>query len=134
MGALLVYDITSRKSFEEVHRWLKELKNEAHPESVVMLIGNKSDLEDKREISCEEAMRFAVKNDLMFMETSALSNVNVEEAFNALVTNIFDKLATKLVTMDDKRAELLKGQTITLTPNEPNTTNYSSSSSSSCAC
>lgn len=96
-----------------------------------MLIGNKSDLEKDRAVTQEEAMDYAKKNGLMFMETSALDNVNVETAFETLIYNIFDKLSGKLTTMDDKRAEIMRGQAIQLsTPADNNGGNKSSS----CAC
>ncbi|KAI7893642.1 Rab11A, rab family GTPase [Mucor mucedo] len=132
VGALLVYDITKRDSFSGISRWLNELRiNEAHPDSIIMLIGNKSDLEKDRAVTQEEAMDYAKKNGLMFMETSALDNVNVETAFETLIYNIFDKLSGKLTTMDDKRAEIMRGQAIQLsTPADNNGGNKSSS----CAC
>jgi GTPase SAR1 family protein len=132
VGALLVYDITKRDSYTNISRWLNELKiNEAHPESVIMLIGNKSDLEAKRAVTQQEAINYAQDNSLMFMETSALESINVEQAFESLIHNIFDKLSNKLTTMDDKRAEIMKGQAIQLTaPTE----NNRKSTSNSCAC
>lgn len=96
-----------------------------------MLVGNKSDLEKDRAVTQEEAMDYAKTNGLMFMETSALDNVNVEKAFETLIFNIFDKLSGKLTTMDDKRAEIMRGQAIQLsTPAD----NDGSNKSSSCAC
>lgn len=133
MGALLVYDITKKDSFTGISRWLNELKiNEAHPDSVIMLVGNKSDLESNRAVTQEEAMDYAKENGLMFMETSALESVNVEQAFDSLINNIFDKLSGKLATMDDKRAEIMRGAAIQLTP--PATMDNNQKSSSSCAC
>jgi GTPase SAR1 family protein len=96
-----------------------------------MLIGNKSDLEAKREVAQQEATNYAQENNLMFMETSALESINVEQAFETLIHNIFDKLSSKLTTMDDKRAEIMKGQAIQLTaPIE----NNKKSTNNSCAC
>lgn len=95
-----------------------------------MLVGNKSDLEKDRAVTQEEAMAYAKENGLMFMETSALESINVETAFETLIHNIFDKLSNKLTTMDDKRAEIMRGQAIQLglpTDNEANKSN-------SCAC
>ncbi|GAA5804749.1 GTP-binding protein ypt3 [Helicostylum pulchrum] len=131
VGALLVYDITKRESFATISRWLNELKiNEAHPDSIIMLIGNKSDLDSKRKVSQQEAMDYAESNGLMFMETSALESINVEKAFESLIVNIFDKISTKLATMDDKRAEIMRGQAIEL----GSPTSNEARKSSSCAC
>ncbi|KAI8070193.1 GTPase Ypt3 [Thamnidium elegans] len=131
VGALLVYDITKRESFTSISRWLNELKiNEAHPDSIIMLIGNKSDLESNRKVSQQEAMDYAESNGLMFMETSALESINVEKAFESLIFNIFDKISSKLTTMDDKRAEIMRGQAIELgSPTSNEARKYSS-----CAC
>ncbi|KAL7309057.1 hypothetical protein PS15m_011183 [Mucor circinelloides] len=133
VGALLVYDITKRESFDNLGRWLNELRiNEAHPDSLVMLIGNKSDLDSQRAVTQEEALAYAEKNGLMFMETSALESINVEKAFETLIHNIFDKLSGKLATMDDKKAEIMKGQAIQISA--PLESNSKNSHSNSCAC
>lgn len=133
MGALLVYDITKRESFDNLSRWLNELKiNEAHPDSLIMLVGNKSDLETQRIVTQEEAIDYAKDNGLMFMETSALESTNVEKAFESLINNIFDKLSGKLATMDDKKAEIMKGQAIQISAPLDNSSN--NSYSNSCAC
>jgi len=79
-GALLVYDISRRDTFTHLTRWLEEARQNANPNMVIMLIGNKSDLE-RREVSYEEGEKFAKENDLIFMETSAKTASNVEEAF-----------------------------------------------------
>ncbi|KAI8985099.1 ras-domain-containing protein [Pilobolus umbonatus] len=130
VGALLVYDISKRESFDNVSRWLSEIRsNESHPDVVVMLFGNKSDLESTREVSQEEARGYSEANNLMFMETSALDNINVELAFNTLIFHIYDKISSKLTTIDDKKVELRKGQSIQLTA--PVNTD---TSSQGCAC
>lgn len=127
-----MYDITKRDSFTSISRWLDEFNiNEAHPESIIMLVGNKSDLEKRRAISEEEAKAFAEKNGLMFMETSALDSTNVKNAFESLIHNIFDKLSSKLATLDDKKAEIMRGQAIQLSAPVESSEN---SKSSSCAC
>lgn len=98
-----------------------------------MLIGNKSDLEQSRQVTEEEAIEYSKKNNLMFMETSALQSINVEKAFDSLIRNIYDKLSSKLTTLDDKKAEIMRGQAIQLTaPTGSN--NNSKSNSSNCAC
>ena len=80
-GALLVYDITRRDTFTHLTRWLEEVRQNGNPECVVMLIGNKSDCEDRRQVSTEEGERFARENSLIFLETSAKTAHNVEDAF-----------------------------------------------------
>lgn len=89
VGALLVYDISKRATFENVERWLKELRDHAEPNIVIMLVGNKSDLRHKRAVSTEDAMSFAETNSLAFIETSALDATGVDEAFRQILTEIY---------------------------------------------
>ena len=82
IGALLVYDITRKETFIHVTKWLEEVKNNSSKTITVILIGNKKDLEDKRQVSYEEGEAFAKENGLMFLETSAKTAYNVVESFN----------------------------------------------------
>ncbi len=68
VGALLVYDITKPQSFVNSERWLKELREHADDDIVIMLVGNKSDLKHVRAVSTEEAISFAEENNLFFIE------------------------------------------------------------------
>ncbi|KAH3757181.1 Rab family protein [Pelomyxa schiedti] len=88
MGALVVYDITNRSSFVNISKWLEELKQHAEPNAVVMLAGNKCDL-DTRNISEDEGREFATKNGMLFMETSARTAANVDSAFTSIITEIY---------------------------------------------
>ncbi|KAG2240532.1 hypothetical protein Bca52824_090674 [Brassica carinata] len=91
VGAMLVYDITKRETFDHIPRWLEELRAHADKNIVIILIGNKSDLEDQRAIPTEDdAKEFAEKEGLFFLETSALNATNVENSFNALMSEIFN--------------------------------------------
>lgn len=98
VGALLVYDITKHLTYESVERWLKELYDHADPHIVVMLVGNKSDLDTLRTVPREEAKDFAESKDLLFIETSALDSTNVESAFLEVLTTIHKKVASREVT------------------------------------
>jgi len=80
-GALLVYDITSRETYNALTNWLTDARTLASANIVILLVGNKKDLEADREVTFMEASRFAQENDLIFVETSALTGENVEEAF-----------------------------------------------------
>jgi len=86
LGALLVYDISKKPSFDNVEKWLKELREHADPNIVLMLVGNKSDLRHLRAVKTEEAAIFAEKYSLAFLETSALDASNVELAFQRVVS------------------------------------------------
>lgn len=88
VGALLAYDISKRITFENVGRWLKELREHADENIVIMLVGNKRDLRHMRQVSTDEAKEFAEENKLFFLETSALDSTNVEPAFKMILTEI----------------------------------------------
>ncbi|NXJ16188.1 RAB25 protein, partial [Odontophorus gujanensis] len=85
VGALVVFDITKHQTYNVVERWLKELYDHAEASIVVMLVGNKSDLAQAREVPTEEAKLFAENNGLLFIETSALDSTNVEQAFETVL-------------------------------------------------
>ena len=86
VGALLVYDIAKHLTYENVDRWLRELRDHADANIVIMLVGNKSDLRHLRAVPTEEAKNFAESNQLSFIETSALDSTNVETAFHNILT------------------------------------------------
>merc|ERR1719217_1265098 len=83
VGALLVYDLTKH---ENVDRWLRELRDHAEANIVVMLVGNKSDLKTQRAVETSEAMAFAEQHNLAFIETSALDASGVDVAFQNILT------------------------------------------------
>ena len=86
MGALLCYDISQQKTFESVERWLKELRDHADANIVIMLVGNKCDLKHLRAVATETGKEFAEENKLSFIETSALDATNVESSFQTILT------------------------------------------------
>lgn len=88
VGALLVYDIAKHLTYEHVERWLRELRDHADQNIVIMLVGNKSDLRHLRAVPTDEARGFAEKNGLSFIETSALDSTNVETAFQNILTGL----------------------------------------------
>lgn len=91
MGALLVYDIAKHLTYENVERWLRELRDHADQNIVIMLVGNKSDLRHLRAVPTDEAKTFAERNGLSFIETSALDSTNVETAFQNILTGMTNK-------------------------------------------
>lgn len=88
VGALLVYDIAKHATYVNVTRWLKELRDHADSNIVIMLVGNKSDLKHLRAVPTDEAKAFAAENGLSFIETSALDASNVEGAFQTILTGV----------------------------------------------
>jgi len=95
VGALLVYDIAKHTTYENVERWLKELRDHADNNIVIMLVGNKSDLRHLRAVPTEEARSYAERNNLSFIETSALDSTNVETAFQNILTEIYKIVSQK---------------------------------------
>ncbi|KAF9257813.1 ras-domain-containing protein [Marasmius fiardii PR-910] len=95
VGALLVYDIAKHATYVNVTRWLKELRDHADSNIVIMLVGNKSDLKHLRAVPTDEATTFASENGLSFIETSALDASNVESAFQTILTDIYRIVSSK---------------------------------------
>ncbi|OEH77991.1 Ras family domain-containing protein [Cyclospora cayetanensis] len=97
VGALLVYDVTRKKSFLNASKWLEELRQNAEPDIVVMMVGNKVDLCEKdpslREVPYEVAARFAQSNGLFFSEASAVTSLNVKLVFEHLLQEIYNQRA-----------------------------------------
>ena len=94
-GALIVYDITSKESFDSVKKWLEEVQNNERTDSeepiVRLIIGNKSDRADQRAVETETAMEFAKEHEVSFLETSAMAAIGVDEAFRELISQIYKK-------------------------------------------
>ncbi|XP_039255249.1 ras-related protein Rab-11B-like isoform X1 [Styela clava] len=97
VGALLVYDIAKHLTYENVDRWLKELRDHADNNIVIMLVGNKSDLRHLRAVPSDEAKAFSETHGLSFIETSALDSTNVETAFHNILTEIYRIVSQKQI-------------------------------------
>ncbi|KAG0462921.1 hypothetical protein HPP92_021397 [Vanilla planifolia] len=91
-GALLVYDITRRETFNHLASWLEDARQHANANMTIMLIGNKCDLAHRRAVSTEEGQQFAKEHGLIFMEASAKTAQNVEEAFINTAATIYKKI------------------------------------------
>ncbi|GER53826.1 RAB GTPase homolog A1F [Striga asiatica] len=112
VGALLVYDVTRHVTFENVERWLKELRDHTDQNIVIMLVGNKADLRHLRAVSTEDGQSFAEKEKTYFMETSALESINVENSFTEVLTQIYHVVCRKALDIGEDPSALPKGQTI----------------------
>jgi len=88
-----VYDITDRESFDNVKQWLNEIDRYACENVNKLLVGNKSDLDSKRQVDFEEAKAFADERGIPFLETSAKSASNVEKAFLTMASEIKNRMA-----------------------------------------
>ncbi|KAF9902874.1 Ras- protein Rab-11A [Lobosporangium transversale] len=116
VGALLVYDIAKHQTYENVGRWLKELRDHADTNIVIMLVGNKSDLRHLRAVPTDEAKQFAAENGLSFIETSALDASNVELSFQRILTEIYRIVSNKALENSGDMIRPTGGETINVTP------------------
>ncbi|KAI7745336.1 hypothetical protein M8C21_033810 [Ambrosia artemisiifolia] len=121
LGALLVYDVTKPTTFENVKRWLKELRDHADSNIVIMLIGNKTDLKHLRAVGTEDAQTFAETEGLSFIETSALEAVNVEKAFQTILGEIYKIVSKKALAAANSAASIKQGETLVVGAQEGNT-------------
>lgn len=94
MGILLVYDVTDFDSFQKVLYWMRHIKQNAGSDVNIILVGNKSDQTDLREVDQIDGQALATQYSIRFYETSAKANVNVSECFLELVEAIVTRLAT----------------------------------------
>ncbi|ELP85770.1 rab11, putative [Entamoeba invadens IP1] len=115
VGALIVYDITKESSFKSIERWLSELKDNADPKIVVMVVGNKADLSQTREVDESTAKTFCENQKLFFFETSALDGTNVETAFKNLLIEIYKQNVSNL----DENAQKVPQEKPDIVPIEP---------------
>ena len=101
---MLVYDITKLHTFQNVEKWLQELKDYADDNIVVMLVGNKTDLANLRAVKEEDSKKFAEEHDLAFIETSALDSTNVFTAFEQII-KIFHNMGNQHLGQNDEDEE-----------------------------
>ena len=111
-GIILLYDITTQSSFDNVSKWIKQIKEDASEKVVIILVGNKIDLEHKRVIPTEEGEKIAEDFGLIFFECSAKTGKNINEAFNELIKKTvanFSKPAGKGQKLKQNRSDGSKG-------------------------
>ena len=98
--AFIIYDITNKKSFSNVVSWLNECREMCFRDILICLVGNKTDLENKRIVSKEEGQKFAEDNGLLFFETSAQDGTNIEEMFTQATSNIVNRVESGKIQLD----------------------------------
>ncbi|KDN66885.1 putative Ras family protein [Colletotrichum sublineola] len=108
-GALLVFDLSRKQTFQHVTDWLNDLRQIAEPDIVVILVGNKADLtqdeDNKREVTKEEAEEWAKRNGVFeYVETSAKSGENVEKAFMRVAERIYNNIQAGKYDLNDRRS------------------------------
>ncbi|KAJ2707355.1 GTPase Ryh1 [Coemansia sp. IMI 203386] len=121
--ALVIYDITNRESFSQTSKWIDDVRAERGNDVIIVLVGNKTDLNDSRQVSTEEGEKKSRDLNVMFMETSAKAGHNVKA--------LFKKIAQALPGMDASanEANRMSNINVNLTPSNP-----SAADSSNCAC
>ena len=107
--ALVVYDISSRDSFNNVMSWIEDCKNQSPKTIFMVLVGNKCDLEDKRQVTYEEGKELADKNELLFFESSAKDGINVDEIFLNSATEIAKKIEQGYYDLESDTCGIKKG-------------------------
>ncbi|KAL4377262.1 hypothetical protein GQ457_02G012120 [Hibiscus cannabinus] len=108
-GALLVYDITRRETFNHLMSWLNDARQHGNPNMAVMVIGNKCDLSHRRAVSKEEGEKFAKDNSLLFLETSARTSENAEEAFIITAAKILQNIKEGIFDVSDETSGIKIG-------------------------
>lgn len=108
-GMMICFDITKRKTFESVRRWLLAVQNNCEANTSVLLLGTKCDLSSERVVSEDEAKHLAAENGLIYYETSARENINVAEAFTEMIDLVYK---AKFANEDGKEEEAPKRDTI----------------------
>ena len=116
-GILIVYDISNRETFEKLNAWLIDISNKGNKYMYKILIGNKSDLEEQRQVTYEEGKEFADVNGMDFFETSAKNTTGVQEAFDKLTDEILVIYEKNKASMRRKSFKI-KGESICI-ENEP---------------
>jgi len=140
----MVYDITRRSTYNHLSNWLTDARNLTNPNTVIIMIGNKGDLEEQRDVTFEEAKAFADENGLVFLECSAKTGNNVEEAFLEAARRIYKNIQDGSLDLSaaESGVQSCAHGSGAAGPNNPNargtvrptTASPSQSSGSGCAC
>ncbi|KAJ3447783.1 ras and ef-hand domain-containing protein [Anaeramoeba flamelloides] len=102
-GIFLVYDVSERDTFDNIQNWVDEVKNNTEKAVTMLLIGNKCDLVNKRQVSTEEGEQLAQNLKMCFLETSAKDNTNIAKCFQVMAGEIEIKLSTDENEIDNKK-------------------------------
>lgn len=109
-GIALMYDVTNKNTFNSIASWLVQIKDKASPNVQVILIGNKIDEIDNREVLTEEGQKLGEKYQLAFYEASAKDNVNVVQSIMALVEKVYQNKMSNTSNLDLKKGKKSKNK------------------------
>jgi len=130
MGFILMYDITNEESFNAVQDWVTQIKTYSWDNAQVVLVGNKSDMQNDRIVALERGKQFAEHLGLDFFETSAKENINVKQVFDSLVDKICNKMSENL-----NDANSIKSSNVNSSTQQLNGQNLKNSiSNTTCSC
>ena len=118
-GAIIVYDITRKITFDNIEKWIGDLKVNGDENIIIFLIGNKSDLNDNREVSKEDGLNKSEKFNIPFLETSALCGENISKVFEELIQRVYINNKEELV--EENKKDIKKGVDLNEIKNENNT-------------
>ena len=118
-GAFIVYDITRKESFDNVSKWAEQLKSTADKNLTIIIVGNKTDLEDQRQVTSEEGQNKANSLESAFIETSAASGSNLDKAFEMMINEVYKKCHEEMLAEGD--VEIEGGEDINLAKKPENT-------------
>ncbi len=108
--AMVVYDITNKKSFDNVQNWIKDVITNSPKTVLIILIGNKIDLIDKRQVSFDDGQEFAINQGIIFMETSAKTGDGVEEIFKKSAQEIKKRIGENYYDLNSETCGIKKGK------------------------
>ncbi len=111
-GVLLMYDISKKESFLKIEDWLKSIFEHKNKDFPVLLLGNKCDLEEEREVTKEEGNQLAKEHNLNFYETSNKDNINIDKAISELVEMIYKSLGKEFIGFETDQVKLSKNENI----------------------
>ena len=107
--AMVVYDVTNKKSFDNIQKWIQDVQSQSPKTISIILIGNKIDLDEKRVINYEEGNDFAMKNGFVFTETSAKTGQGVEEIFKKSAEEIIRNMEKNYYDLSSEICGIKKG-------------------------
>lgn len=109
IASLVVYDVTSRSTFEKLESWIEELNENCHNETVIVIVGNKKDLDKQRQVSYQEGLNFAKKHGFQFTETCAFEKETIEPLFCGIAENILEKIQVGVIDPSNEKIGVKAG-------------------------